>query len=258
MPVPGGRLPAPAGEAGAGDRRLAVAGEALQVGAVERVGAGRRHAVGVGPELGAAGACRPSRRRRRRASRTGRPRTCPPAPRRPASSSSATASPTPIATIRASPPRVPDIAPSFARLHMGRQGAGGRISPPPARSAAAAPRLCENDRDGTSDQGPDHREAARRHRPRAAPLDRRARHGALDRDQGRAAGSRSIVSLTTAGCPIRSHFEQAVAQAGLRARRRDRGRGRLRRPLRRGERRPCSRPSAAASCRRAPWPRSKT
>ena len=58
-----------------------------------------------------------------------------------------------------------------------------------------------------------------------------------------------VVSLTTAGCPIRSHFEQAVDQAGLRAGRRDRGRGRLRRPLRRGEGRRCRRRSAAASCR---------
>jgi ATP-binding protein involved in chromosome partitioning len=66
-------------------------------------------------------------------------------------------------------------------------------------------------RDGPSDQGADHREAARGHRPGAAPLDRRARHGALDRVQesGRV---EVVVSLTTAGCPIRSHFEQAVAQ----------------------------------------------
>ena len=40
-------------------------------------------------------------------------------------------------------------------------------------------------------QGPDHREAARRDRPRAAPLDRRAGHGPLDRGARRAAGSRS-------------------------------------------------------------------
>ena len=58
-----------------------------------------------------------------------------------------------------------------------------------------------------------------------------------------------IVSLTTAGCPIRSPLRTGRRPAGPRAGRRDRGRGRLRRPLRRGERRPCSRRSAAASCR---------
>ncbi len=49
--------------------------------------------------------------------------------------------------------------------------------------------LCENGRDGTPDRGPDHREAARRDRPRAAPLDRRARDGALDRPSTRTAAS---------------------------------------------------------------------
>ena len=44
-----------------------------------------------------------------------------------------------------------------------------------------------------------------------------------------------VVSLTTPGCPIRSHFQQAVAANVGRARRRDRGRRRLRRAHRRGE-----------------------
>ena len=77
----GRRRPAPAGEPGPGDGLLPVAREALQMGAVERVGAGRRRAdrspVGTSPRR----SCRPRRRRSRGASRTGRPRTCPPSPR---------------------------------------------------------------------------------------------------------------------------------------------------------------------------------
>ena len=54
-PGAGRRDPAPAGEAGAGDGRGAAAGEALQVDAGERVGAGRGDAPAVVAELGAAG-----------------------------------------------------------------------------------------------------------------------------------------------------------------------------------------------------------
>ena len=49
-----------------------------------------------------------------------------------------------------------------------------------------------------------------------------------------------IVSLTTPGCPIRSHFQQAVAQNVARARGRHRGRGRVRRPLRGRAREPAA------------------
>ena len=47
-----------------------------------------------------------------------------------------------------------------------------------------------------------------------------------------------MVSLTTPGCPIRSHFETGVATAVARARRRHRRQRQLRRPLRRREGRP--------------------
>ena len=58
---------------------------------------------------------------------------------------------------------------------------------------------------------------------------------------------RVTVSLTTPGCPIRSHFETAVARGGRRPRRRHARQRRLRRPLRPGEGRPAAeaRPPAA-------------
>ena len=77
------RRPAPAREAGAGDRLLAVAGEALQMGAVEGIGAGGRRAIGVGAELRPPGRVGPGGVAIPGASRTGRRRTCPPAPRSP-------------------------------------------------------------------------------------------------------------------------------------------------------------------------------
>ena len=56
------------------------------------------------------------------------------------------------------------------------------------------------------------------------------------------------VSLTTPGCPIRSHFETAVRSGRDRPRRRHPGRRRVRRALRRGEVRPAAeaRPRIAA------------
>ena len=78
-------------------------------------------------------------------------------------------------------------------------------------------------------------------------------------DSRRRRSSHVTVSLTTPGCPIRSHFETAVRQAVGRPRRRDARRGRLRRALRPGEGRPAAASSAArAGCPRARWPRSPT
>ena len=102
-------------------------------------------------------------------------------------------------------------------------------------------------------QGSDNREAPRRDRPRAAPLDRRAGHGALDRGQGERPGrGRRLADHGRLPDPL--PFRTGGRPAGLRARRRDRGRGRLRRPLRRGEGRPAAdaRPRQAARGRAGP------
>ena len=67
-----------------------------------------------------------------------------------------------------------------------------------------------------------------------------------------------VVSLTTAGCPIRNHFQQAVVKNVSELEGVTGSRGRLRRPLGRGE----GRPPAEARPRQAPGrarsPRSRT
>ena len=258
MPVPGGAVPAPAGEAGAGDGALTIAGEALEVGAVEGIGAGGWHAVGVGAELGATGRVRPVWRRRRRTSRTGRRRTCRPAPRRRSAAAAATASAIPIATIRANPPRVPDIRPPFARLRMEAPRAGPADSLPlwtdrGCRTLAFARMIAMAL--PTKDQITEQLRAV---------IDPELRKNIVELGMVRSIDVQEsgrvevIVSLTTAGCPIRSHFEQAVDQAGLRAGGRDRrsGSASTSSPTRRKA--TCRKRSAAASCRRARWPRSRT
>ena len=134
------RVPAPARVAGAGDGRLPVAGEALQVGAFERVGAGRRSRSrrrgGTSPRR----SCRPSRRRRRCASRIGRPCISRPSPPPPPSSSSASASADPHRDQPSRPPRVPDIDPPSLDSIWRAKGARRNLSPLPAtRRSAAAP-----------------------------------------------------------------------------------------------------------------------
>ena len=240
--------PAPAGEAGAGDRRLAVAGEALEwhprtgrrrpaARSRRRAGTWRRRCF------------RPSRRRRRRTSRTGRPCTCPPAPRR---RSPARAPPPARSPSRRSAPlhlASPTSALRSLACVRGSRARRQRLSPPHGYGAPRT-RLCENGRDGTSDRGSDHREAARGHRPRAAPLDRRAGHGPLDRRPGERPGRRGRLA-DHRRLPDPLPLRTGGRQTGLRARRRDRGRRRLRRPLRRGERRPAgdARPRQAAAGR---------
>ena len=259
MPVPGGRRPAPAGEAGAGDRPLAVAREALQVGAVEGIGAGRRHAAGVGAELGAAGGVGPvgvgadvpaalgdrvvaGPRLARRQQQQRRP------PARPPSRRSAPAH-------RACP-----TSPSSSRFDRVPEAKGGRAELSPLGPAAPKPpdrafaRMRAN---GTPHQGSGHRAAPRRHRPRAAPLDRRARHGPLDRHPGERPG-RGDRLADHRRLPDPLPLRTGRRPAGHRARRGDRGRrsASTSSPTRRKA--PCSRRSAAASCRRARWPRSRT
>ena len=252
MPVPGRRGPAPAGEAGAGDGRLAVAGEALQVGAVEGVGAGGRHAAGVGAELGAAGGVGPVGVGADVPAALG-DRVLPgPSPRRAASSSSATASAIPIATIRPIPPRVPDIRPPSLVCVWGPRARAAQSLPPadgcqpvprPARFARMAAMALP-----TKDQITEKLRAVIDPELRRSIVElgmvrsieiqrRRPRRG------GRLADHRRLpdpLPLRTGGRP-----------AGLRAGRRDRGRRRLRRPLRRGERRPAAdaRPRQAAAGR---------
>ena len=180
------RRPAPAREAGAGDGRLAVAGEALQVGAVEGIGVRGGRAVGVGAELRAAGRVGP----------VGVGADVPAAlgdgvlPRPRLRSPPAAAAPAPARSPSRRSGRDPRASPTWLLLRSTASGGlstgADGLSPCSARAAAG---LCENG--SNADQGPDHREAARRHRPRAAPLDRRAGHGPLDRDQATAAGSRS-------------------------------------------------------------------
>ena len=67
-----------------------------------------------------------------------------------------------------------------------------------------------------------------------------------------------IVSLTTAGCPIRSHFETAVAQGDPRARRRDRRQRHLRRAVRHREAGAAAQARPRQRCPRARSPRSPT
>ncbi len=133
------RLPAPAREARAGDGRLAVAGEALDVGTVEGVGARGRHAPGVRAELGAAGACRPSSRRRRRTSRTARLRTSQPAPRppRPAAPPPPARSPSP----RSAPvhPACPTSTLRSLACVRGTKAGSAETLPPGDRAAAWTP-----------------------------------------------------------------------------------------------------------------------
>ena len=66
------------------------------------------------------------------------------------------------------------------------------------------------------------------------------------------------VSLTTPGCPIKGHFQTAVAERRGGARRRHARERVLRRAQRRRRRRRCSRSSAAAACPRARSRRSPT
>ena len=196
--------------------------------------------------------CRPSSRRRRRTSRTGRPRTCPPRAFAAASSSTLSASSTPQRNDPSHGQPRPRHRSSFARVRSECPRRGRRKLSPLGRRTAEAPepRLCENRANAPSHQRSDNREAARRHRPRAAALDRRAGHGPLDRDQGgrpgrgrRLADHRRLPDPL----PLRTGRRPERLPAG----RRDRGRGRLRRPLRRGERQPPAdaRPQQAAAGR---------
>ena len=74
-----------------------------------------------------------------------------------------------------------------------------------------------------------HREAQGGHRPRAAPIDRRAGHGPLGRYLRRGAG-RSDRLADDAGLPDPRPLRAGGRQQRLRDRGRDLGRGRLRRP----------------------------
>ena len=97
--------------------------------------------------------------------------------------------------------------------------------------ARAGPRLCLNGRHAFprgDPQGP-----RGRHRSRAAPLDRRARDGALDRQRRRPRARHGLADH--AGLPDPQPLRDRRAQGGRRARRRAARRGRLRRPLRPGE-----------------------
>ena len=177
---------------------------------------------------------------------------------RAASSSKARARAIPIATIRPSPPRVPDIRPPLLACTWRDKGTAARSLPPADGCPAGAvtvpgASLCENDRDAPAERGTDHREAARRHRPRAAPLDRRAGHGPLDRGLRRRPGRGGRLA-DHGRLPDPRPLRTGGRPAGLRAGRRHRRRGRLRRPLRRGERRPAedARPRQAAGGRPGP------
>ena len=243
------RRPAPAGETRAGDRPLAVAGQALRR-ARRRTGRRRRARSRRRGGTWRRRWCRPSRRRHRRTSRTAPPRTCRPPPSRPPATSRSAPAGCPARRPAPRPSLDPTIGSSLARLRSGgpRNAAGQTLPPPVARRPGSG--LCENRANVSSHQRSDNREAARRHRPRAAALDRRAGHGPLDRGQGGRPGrGRRLADHRRLPDPL--PLRTGRRPAGLPAGRRDRGRGRLRRPLRRGERQPPAdaRPQQAAAGR---------
>ena len=168
----------------------------------------------------------------------------------------ASASTTPSATPRPTPPLVPVIVPpSLDCVPEGLRRGRGKLSP--LRRRPRDGRLCENRANGTSHARSDHREAARRHRPRAAALDRRAGHGPLDRGPGgRPRRGRRLADHRRLPDPL--PLRTGRRPAGLPARRRDRASASASTSSPTRRKAPCSRRSAAASCRRARWPRSRT